>query len=111
MTGYTAEELAQGWEFKIVRSATNAFRRPEFLAQVLAEEKRAGWVLVEKFDNGRIRLKRPASARASDSTAGGDAYRTHVGMSDLALALTILASVLGTMAIIVLLIVVAHQGG
>ncbi len=49
MTGYTPEELASGSEFKILRSATSAFRRPEFLRQVLDEEKEAGWTLVEKI--------------------------------------------------------------
>src|ERR1043165_7026103 len=33
MSGYSAQELAEGWEFKIVRSATSAFKRPEFLRQ------------------------------------------------------------------------------
>ncbi len=63
MAGYTPQELAEGWEFKFVRSSTSAFRKPEFLRRVLEEEGRSGWVLLEKFDNGRIRLKRPMSAR------------------------------------------------
>lgn len=108
MTSYTPEELASGWEFKIVRSATGGFKRTEFLQHVLAEEKHAGWTLVEKFDNSRVRLKRPASARASDGSAGIDAYRSHVGISDLALGLRIgvailvgLALILGTIALLV----------
>ena len=31
MTGYSAQELAEGWEFKIVRSVTSGFKRPDFL--------------------------------------------------------------------------------
>ena len=100
MTGYTPQELAEGWEFKIVRSSTGAFRTPAVLRAVLDEEQRAGWTLVEKFDNGRIRLKRPASARAKDSALGSDAYRTHVGMSELKLALCILGAVFGGLALI-----------
>jgi hypothetical protein len=100
MTGYTPQELAEGWEFKIVRSSTGAFRTPAFLRAVLDEEQRAGWTLVEKFDNDRIRLKRPASARTNDSTLGSDAYRTHVGMSELKLALCIFGAVLGALALI-----------
>ena len=50
MTGYTPEELASVSEFKILHSATSAFRRPEFLRQVLDEEKEAGWALVEKLE-------------------------------------------------------------
>jgi hypothetical protein len=106
MTSYTPEELASGWEFKIVRSAIGGFKRTEFLQRVLEEEKRAGWTLVEKFDNSRVRLKRPVSARASDGSAGIDAYRSHVGMSDLALGLCMavgiligLALILGTIAL------------
>ena len=89
MTSYAPEELASGWEFKIVRSATGEFKRTEFLQRVLEEEKRAGWTLVEKFDNSRVRLKRPASARAGDGSAGFDAYRSHVGISELALGIRI----------------------
>ena len=100
MTGYTPQELAEGWEFKIVRSSTGAFRTPTFLRAVLDEEQRAGWTFVEKFDNGRIRLKRPASARANDSALGSDAYRTHVGMSELKLAVCIFAAVFGGLALI-----------
>jgi hypothetical protein len=101
MSGYSAQELAEGWEFKIVRSATSAFKRPEFLRQVLEEEKRAGGVLVEKFDNERIRLKRPATARAKDSQDGIDPYRTQVGIGPVRLGLTIAACALGSVAVIV----------
>ena len=100
MTGYSAQDLAEGWEFKIVRSSTGAFKTPAFLRAVLDEEQRAGWTFVEKFDNGRIRLKRPASARANDSALGSDAYRTHVGISELKLALCILAAVFGVLALV-----------
>lgn len=107
MTGYTPQELLEGWEFKIVRSATGAFRRPAFLRAVLDEEQRAGWTFVEKFDNGRIRLKRPASARANDSTAGTDVYRTQVGMSDLKLGLCIGAAIFGGLALLGLIATIA----
>lgn len=80
MTGYTAADLAEGWEFKILRSATGAFRNPQRLNEALEQEARSGWVLLEKFDSSRIRLKRPASARARDAATGLDAYRTTFGM-------------------------------
>ena len=99
MTPYTPQELADGWEFKILRSSTGAFRTPTFLRTVLDEEQRAGWTLVEKFDNGRIRLKRPASARTNDSALATDAYRTHVGMSETKLALCVVGAVLGGLAL------------
>ena len=34
MTRYSAEELAGDWEFKILRSNTAAFRKPEVLRRV-----------------------------------------------------------------------------
>jgi len=109
MTGYTPQDLAEGWEFKIVRSSTGAFRTPAFLRTVLDEEQRAGWTLVEKFDDGRIRLKRPASARANDAALGSDAYRAHVGMSELKLALCIIGAVLGVLALMGILVALAKM--
>ena len=103
MTGYTPDDLAEGWEFKIVRSATGAFRKPECLRQVIEEEGRAGWVLLEKFDNQRVRFKRPASAKSGDSALapapGYDPYRTSYGMSDGKLVALILSIVFGTIAL------------
>jgi len=101
MTPYTKQDLAEDWEFKIVRSATNMFKDPNKMRAVLEEEARAGWVLVEKFDNGRIRLKRPHSARSADATPGPDPYRTSVGMSEGALAAVILVSVFGGVGIVI----------
>ena len=63
LTSYRESDLNDDWEFKILRSMTSAFKNPDKLRQTLAEEAQAGWVLVEKFDNGRLRLKRPASRR------------------------------------------------
>jgi hypothetical protein len=100
MTSYTPEEIASGWEFKIVRSATGGFKRTEFLQRVLEEEKRAGWTLVEKFDNSRVRLKRPVSARASDGSGAIDAYRSHVGISELALGLSVAVAIIAGIAFI-----------
>jgi hypothetical protein len=81
MTPYSSKDLAENWEFKILRSVTNKFRDPVSLHAVLQEEVRAGWSLVEKFDDTRVRLKRPAGARAKDAGVGFDPYRTWVGMS------------------------------
>src|SRR5438876_9740467 len=66
MTPYSSTDLAQDWEFKILRSATGGFRSTGWLRQVLEEEAQAGWVLIEKFDNSRVRLKRSAAARERD---------------------------------------------
>src|SRR5262249_53669225 len=107
MTGYTATDLADGWEFKILRSATGAFKKPDVLRRVLEEEGRAGWVMIEKFDSKRVRLKRPAAAKSGDSALTFDPYRTTVGISEGRLALIIFGSVLGAMAIVIGIIVAA----
>ncbi|MCD4686724.1 MAG: hypothetical protein K8S97_12380 [Anaerolineae bacterium] len=92
MTTYLPEELRDDWEFKIVRSHLEAFRNPQKLKRVIAEEARAGWVLVEKFDNGRLRFKRPASARANDQILPQDVdpYRTTFGFGEKTVVLLIL---------------------
>ncbi len=82
MTPYTPKDLAEGWEFKILRSSWSGFRTPEQLRAILEEEKRGGWMLVEKFDDSRVRLKRPAGTKVieEDLASGGyDPYRTMVG--------------------------------
>jgi hypothetical protein len=80
MTPYSEKDLAEGWEFKIVRSPWAEFRKPERFRAVLEEEKKGGWTLVEKFDDSRIRLKRPAGAKMTegDFAEGYDPYRTVV---------------------------------
>ena len=68
MTTYGSDDLAHDWEFKIVRANTGAFRNTASLNRLLQEEARAGWIMLEKFDNSRIRFKRPRQARSNDST-------------------------------------------
>lgn len=102
MTPYTPSDLAEGWEFKILRSSTGRFRDPAWLQSVLQEEQRAGWTLVEKFDNGRIRLKRPAKARAGDAALDFDPMRTWVGMTPGILAVLIVAASLASSGLIAL---------
>ena len=64
MTPYAPASLAADWEFKIIRSPIfKQFGNQEFRDRVLAEEERAGWMLVEVFDNARIRLKRRRPSR------------------------------------------------
>jgi hypothetical protein len=81
MTDYTHEDLAGDWEFKIVRSDTGAFRRPEVLSELVEQEAQAGWIMLEKFDDNRVRFKRPRSAQARDPFLpdGVDPYRTRYG--------------------------------
>jgi hypothetical protein len=105
MTPYSSDELAHDWEFKIVRSAMAGFRKPAFLQQVLDEEARAGWVLVEKFDNCRIRLKRPSKARERDGKLDFDPYRTHTGGQQVLIVVLLAAGALALLAIIGLALV------
>jgi hypothetical protein len=95
MTSYEPGDLAEDWEFKILRSMTRAFKNPHKMREILDEEARAGWVLVEKFDDGRLRLKRPASARANDQLHSVDPYRTYVGYTETQYVFLILAWVFG----------------
>ena len=107
MTPYTPQDAAEPWEFKILRSAAGQFRDPVWLRSILEEEARAGWTMIEKFDNGRVRLKRLARARATDATLGFDPYRTWVGISPTRLALTIVLAALGGSLALTLVIMLA----
>jgi hypothetical protein len=71
------------YEYKILRSITGAFRDPTKFKQALEEEARAGWELLEKFDDTRLRLRRPVECRKQDDLLGQDPYRSWLGMSPL----------------------------
>jgi hypothetical protein len=101
MTPYTPQDLAENWQFKILRSASGRFSDPIWLRSILDEEARAGWIMVEKFDDERVRLKRPASAQANDATLGFDPYRTWVGIGpNLYVHLLVLGTIGVTLAVI-----------
>lgn len=93
MTGYAQDELT-GWEFKIVRSTTGRFRNPETVRKLREEEAKAGWELVEKFDDSRIRFKRRVEKRREDPHLGYDPYRTTYGIGEGTLALVVIGSIL-----------------
>jgi len=109
MTPYSAKDLADGWEFKILRSAAGRFSDPFWLKGVLDEEARAGWEFLEKFDNFRVRLKRPASARERDASLNFDPYRTWVGMGQGKFAVLLTAGIL--VFGFALVAIIAHFGG
>jgi hypothetical protein len=94
MTRYSDKELVEDYEFKILRSSTNAFKKRENVEKAIAEEAIAGWVLVEKFDDNRLRFKRPARAKRNDYNLppGIDPYRTTYGIGEGGLALVIIGS-------------------
>ena len=107
MTGYNREELADDWEFKILRSATGAFGNPAKMQRFLEEEAVFGWVLVEKFDNQRLRLKRRANAKPPKGEMSGDPYRTNVGISQVQLLLFIIVGMAIHVAVLGAMIAVA----
>jgi hypothetical protein len=106
MTKYTRKELNNDWEFKIVRSATGKFSKRDMVEQVRMEESIAGWIMVEKFDDSRIRFKRPFSAQRDDIKLPYDIdpYRTTFGMSEARLAFTIIGIIAVSLGLIALLI-------
>lgn len=110
MTPYSDKDLAEGWEFKIVRASTAMFRNPERLRAVLDEERKGGWTLVEKFDDCRIRLKRPAGAKMieGDFADGYDPYRTTVGISQGYIALIAIGVAVGFMVFMLVLMLLSR---
>jgi hypothetical protein len=110
MTPYRPRDLSENWEFKILRSASGAFRSPEVLNRCLNEEAHAGWMMVEKFDDSRVRLKRPATARQNDDTLPFDPYRTTVGLTETKLVLLAVGGALGGIAAIVAIILLCVNG-
>jgi hypothetical protein len=73
-----SQEDGEGrYEYKILRSYSNAFRNPERRRQILNEEARAGWEMVAKLDNARLVVRRPRTA-ADRPIQGIDPYRTAV---------------------------------
>ena len=72
-----------GWEFKILRAEADLFSSPAVLQQACDEEAIAGWILLEKLDDRRLRFKRPIAMREviDPQTLGFDPYRSVYGAS------------------------------
>ncbi|MEW5993967.1 MAG: hypothetical protein AB1744_06185 [Candidatus Zixiibacteriota bacterium] len=104
MTKYTKDDL-EGWEFKIVRANTRRFKNYREVQRICQEEAKAGWELVEKLDDSRMRFKRRTDNRANDHLLDVDPYRTQVGISQG----NILAVVLGIIAVIAGVVIVLAQ--
>jgi hypothetical protein len=109
LTSYNKEDL-EDWEFKIVRSATGQFNKSEVVRKVCEEESQAGWELLEKFDEYRIRFKRKTEQRNNDRYLKIDPYRTQIGISPGQLGLIITASIIGIILIILLGVFIAKGG-
>ena len=95
MTGYNTDDM-DGWEFKIIRANTRRFKNPQIVKQLRDEEAKAGWEMLEKFDNTRIRFKRRIEHRSRDQYTDIDPYRSEVGLGQG----SIVAMVLGILALL-----------
>jgi len=81
-------------EYKIIRSATAAFKNPAKFRAALEEEARAGWELAEKLDDARVRLRRSIAWRQKDGELSQDPYRIKMGLSQVARVLWIVVGAL-----------------
>ena len=79
---YSPADLADDWEFKVIRSQLGLFARRDFRDRVLAEEGRSGWVLLEKLDDNLLRLKRRRKAHPDPEVADIDPYRSVVDAAE-----------------------------
>ena len=68
-------------EYKVVQAQTPLFSDTAKMHEILDQEARAGWQLLEKEDNYRIKLQRNISHRENDKNLDFDAYRSNVGVS------------------------------
>jgi len=107
MTPYSDSEMHK-WEFKIVRCTgfTN-FGNPEKFKEVVSDQAKYGWVLLEKFDNYRLRFKRPITEREKDASRPGDPYRSYYGPSLATIVWITLAITFGFIILIMLIVFVS----
>lgn len=94
------------WEYKIVRANSDIFRNPEIFQRLCQEEAQAGWILLEKLDDQRVRFKRSYIKRDSINTKNlsFDPYRTQYGPSGNFI------SILGAIAFMTLMALPAYLG-
>ena len=88
-------------EYKVVQSNTPMFANTAKLKEVVAEEAQAGWELLEKLDNYKLRFQRDISHRVNDDKLESDPYRTQVGVSSV---VTYTATAIVTIAIVLVIL-------
>ena len=98
LTPYNTGDL-EGYEFKIIRTNTRKFKDPEFIRRICAEEAQAGWEMIEKFDDYRIRFKRSVKHRSRDPHLEIDPYRTSIGATEGHIALIVVGITLAALAV------------
>lgn len=68
-------------EYKIIQAQTPLFAETAKMHELLEVEATAGWRLLEKESNYRIKLQREVSHRKNDPSLNIDAYRSTIGVS------------------------------
>lgn len=68
-------------EYKTIQAQTPLFADSTKLHSVLDQEAKAGWQLLWKEDNYKVKLQRNISHRENDKNLDFDAYRSSVGVS------------------------------
>ncbi len=109
LTAYNKDDL-EGWEFKIVRSNFGRFSSYETVQKVCQDEARAGWEMVEKFDNERIRFKRRIDKRSGDRQLDFNPYRTTIGFGQGRIAAIIMIGIAVVIAVVLALALYFQNG-
>ena len=80
---FTDPEIVE-WEYKIVRAHYDLFRNSTNFMRLCEEESQAGWILLEKLDDRRVRFKRSIAMRdrVDVNQLSFDPYRCHYGPSN-----------------------------
>jgi 23S rRNA maturation mini-RNase III len=91
-------------EYKTLQSQTPLFASAAKMHETLEQESKAGWTLLEKEDNYRVKLQRNTSNRDNDKNLDFDAYRSTVGVSSV---LTYAATALFTLAVVSIILYLA----
>lgn len=84
-------------EYKTIQAQTPLFTDSKKMHDVLETEAKAGWQLLWKEDNYKLKLQREISHRDNDKNLAFDAYRSTVGVSS---TVTYVGTALLTIAIV-----------
>lgn len=84
-------------EYKTIQAQTPLFADSKKMHALLEEEAKAGWQLLWKEDNYKLKLQRETSHRENDKNLDFDVYRTAVGVSSV---ITYVGTALLTLAIV-----------
>jgi hypothetical protein len=100
---FQTPEPSMELEYKILQSQTPFFANAAKMHEAVEQESKAGWTLLEKEDNYRIKLKRNTSNRDNDKNLDFDAYRSTVGVSSVVTYGITVALTLGVVSVILYL--------